>query len=35
MGERISVVGINWSGIHKYDGVSCQGHLMSSALVLR
>ena len=35
MGEGVSVVGINWSEIHKCDGVSFQDHLMSSALVLR
>ena len=35
MGEGVSVVGINWSEIHKCDAVSLQGHLMSSALVLR
>ena len=32
------MVGINWLGIHKCDGVSLQGHLLSkfnSALVLR
>ena len=35
MGEGVSVVGINWSEIHKCDGVSLQGNLMSFALVLR
>ena len=35
MEEGTSVVGINWLGIHKCDGVSFQDPLMSSALVLR
>ena len=38
MGEGVSVVCINWSGVHKCGGVSMQGHLMSkfkSTLVLR
>ena len=38
MGEGTSVVGINWSEIHKCDAISLQGHLLSkfiSALVLR
>ena len=38
MGEGMSVVGINCRGIHKCDGVTFQGYLLSkfnSVLVLR
>ena len=38
MREGVSVVGINWSEVHKCDAVSLQGHLLSkfnSTLVLR